>query len=127
MKKLFVIALLALPFCACATISGGGGRQTVNLMTNDGKQANAKVINGANIYTTVLPTALSIKRTGGLIAVNVEGNETTVATTTNLAPHVNGWFWANISSGGALGSSTDLVTGAAWKYDDNAIINVQRK
>ena len=126
MKKLFIIALLTLPLCACATIAGGGGRQNVNVMTSDNSQVQAKILNGTDVITTVLPSTVNLKRRNAATTVSIIPNDRIQATNYSVNSHLNVWFLGNILIGGLIGSTTDIASGAAWQYDNSVIVPVVR-
>ena len=114
MKKsllfLSISALLSISFLltSCATIVTG----TTQLVTITSNVEGATVsLDGVPVGKT--PFTGEIKKNGKMITIEKEGYKTyTLALSTSL----EGIFWGNIITGGTLGSSTDFVTGAAYKY-----------
>ncbi len=103
------IACLGLFFAGCASIVGGTS-QTVSINSNV-KGANV-IVNGANIGTT--PYNGPLKRgKSTTVTLQKDGYETKTIT---LNTEIESIFWGNIIIGGVLGSTTDLATGAMYKY-----------
>lgn len=126
MKKLIALVFIALPLEACATLVGGGGNQTINMMTADNRPAQARILNGTNNFQTMLPSSVGVKRNNSAVTVNVIEDEKTQPTVYSAQPRLNPWFWGNIIIGGLVGSTTDIASGAAWRYDDSVIVPVTR-
>lgn len=116
MKKLFLglAALSALWLTGCASLVDGNS-QSVSFASNpDGATV---YLNGAAIGKT--PVTISTKRKGGNqpIRFSKEGyKDVEVQLTSTLNP----WLFGNILTGGLLGSTTDGLSGAAYKYEPGA-------
>lgn len=113
MKKLLlgVGALSALLLTGCASIVDGNS-QSVSFASNpDGATV---YLNGAAIGKT--PMTMSAKRRGGPqpLRFTKEGHQDVEI---QLISGVNPWFFGNILTGGLLGSTTDGLSGAAFRYD----------
>ncbi len=107
--KILSIVCLGFLFAACASIVGGTS-QTVSINSN--VKGAAVIVNGANIGTT--PYNGPLKRSNiTTVTLQKEGFETkTITLNTEIEPI----FWGNIIIGGVLGSTTDLASGAMYKY-----------
>ncbi|MDR3347147.1 MAG: hypothetical protein LBN32_00895 [Helicobacteraceae bacterium] len=128
-KRFYLVALsaIALGFSGCATLVGGGGIQSVNLQTSDGKQTEATITSASGTQIVTLPTAITVKRGNAPLAVSVKETATTDASNFSQKPKINPWFFGNIITGGLPGSTTDAVTGSMWTYDQNIVVPVTRK
>ncbi|USN48091.1 MAG: PEGA domain-containing protein [Pseudobdellovibrionaceae bacterium] len=103
------IVCLGLFLAGCASIVGGTS-QTVSINSNV-KGANV-IVNGATIGTT--PYNGPLKRgKSTTVTLQKDGYETKTIT---LNTEIESIFWGNIIIGGVLGSTTDLSTGAMYKY-----------
>ena len=114
------IAAIVLAMSGCATIVKGD-KQTVSINSN---VRGAKVfVNGEQVGTT--PFTGQIKRKSGTtVTLNKDGFESKTVTMTTEIESV---FWGNIISGGGVGSTTDLTTGAMYYYAPATLqIDLQR-
>lgn len=113
MKKLLlsVFALSALWLTGCASIVDGNS-QSVSFASNP--EGATVYLNGAAIGKT--PMSISAKRRGGPqpLRFTKEGHQDVEI---QLISGVNPWFFGNVLSGGLLGSTTDGLSGAAFRYD----------
>ena len=125
MKKLIALVFIALPLAACATLFGGGGSQTMNIMTHDDKPAKAKIVNGSNSFAVTLPTSVQVKRKNSPIMVNIIADDNTQNTLYTVEQRINIWALVDLF-GGVFSTTTDLATGAAWCYDEGVIVPVTR-
>jgi len=113
-KLLLVTGAIMLTFSGCATILDG----TTQKISINSNPSDLKVKVGEQ--TVVTPAVITVKRENKDKIINVSGkcNKTIM-----LNKKLNPTFFVNILSGGAFGSTTDYVSGAMWKYDDNININ----
>lgn len=113
MKKLLLgfIALSTLWLTGCASIVDGNS-QSVSFASNP--EGATVYLNGAAIGKT--PVTINAKRQGASqpIKFSKEGHQDIEI---QLISTVNPWFFGNILTGGLLGSSTDGLSGAAFKYE----------
>ena len=103
-------------FSGCATIVSGK-TQKVKFISE--KPVKITVDN----KTSTTPATIEIKRENSSKIVTAECENKTKQII--LKRKVNPWFAGNLIFGGALGSTTDYVSGAMWEYDD--IVNVDCK
>lgn len=126
MRKVLMYTLPVLAtvvFSGCATILGGGNSQTISINSDTpmkGKISYEDGKNGEQYFTT--PATLNVERRSKDIKITSQNNEFDTKTQKS---NVNPWFLGNIIFGGLPGSTTDLVGGAAWKYDET--INLHSK
>lgn len=103
------LGMSAIFFSGCASIVGGTS-QVVSINSNV-KGADV-IVNGANVGTT--PYNGPVKR-GKSTTVTIQKTGYDSKTIT-LNTEIESIFWGNIIIGGVLGSTTDLSTGAMYKY-----------
>jgi hypothetical protein len=103
------IACLGPFFAGCASIVEGTS-QNVSIISN--VRGAHVIVNGVNVGTT--PYSGPIKRgKSTTVTLQKDGYETkTITLNTEIEPI----FFGNIIFGGVLGSTTDLATGAMYKY-----------
>lgn len=113
MKNLLLglAAAASLLLTGCASIVDGNS-QSVSFASNP--EGATVYLNGAAIGKT--PVTISTKRKGSAqpLRFTKEGHQDVEV---NMTSRVNPWFFGNIITGGLLGSSTDGLSGAAFKYD----------
>lgn len=110
----------------CSTIIEGS-KQTVNISTGMDKQIRAVVTSSDGTMPVMLPQAVAVDKSSNDIVINIKDSGCVLPSTTIVKSHLNPWFWGNIIFGGLLGSTTDSVSGAAWEYDNNILVNVALK
>ena len=97
---------------ACASLVNG----TTQAITVNSNVMDAQVLfNGQVIGRT--PLTMKVRRGGGRLTVQKPGY---APHTVHLQSNVSGWFWANIISGGTLGSSTDWASGGMYEYSPDS-------
>lgn len=105
----FLVLLLSLVVSSCSSIVNGTS-QTVSINSNV-KGADV-IVNGKTIGQT--PYNGPIKRAKTTtVTLTKSGYDTKTIT---LSTEVETVFWGNIIIGGVLGSTTDLASGAMYKY-----------
>lgn len=114
-NRLVGLVCFSLLISACATIVDGK-RETVSFSSEPpGAQI---IINGKAMGMT--PASIVLER-GDYDKANVvfkkEGYQDQQAT---IQTSLNGWFWGNIILGGLIGSTTDSLSGAMWKFAPNS-------
>lgn len=105
----FIILVGSVFMFGCSTIVRGTS-QTVSINSNV-KGADV-IVNGDTVGQT--PYTGPIKRSSTTtVTLRKEGYESKTIT---LNSEIEGVFWGNIIIGGFLGSTTDLASGAMYKY-----------
>ena len=133
MRKLSVavVALSSLALTGCATLFGGGSSQTVNLIPSDGKPHTVSVQSkGRSDFDIDIPKAIPVNRNSKPITIIVKDSKDGEIPPTTIKPKLNPAFAGNILPLGLacfLSSSVDWASGAAWKYDENATVNVTKE
>jgi hypothetical protein len=125
MKKRLLIAISlasAVLFSGCATILGGGNKQTISINSSKPMKGTMTYSDGSGMQHFTTPATLNVERKNKEIKLASNDEEFDTA---NLKNEINPWFWGNIIFGGLIGSTTDSVGGAAWKYDET--INLSEK
>ncbi len=124
---LSVIASGALLFTGCATIFGGGGKQHISIITDTQRSVtightedNKTLIQPQTVNAPV--TATVLRESKDLIVKDEKGECEPVLVESKMNP----WVWGDILAGSLLSTTVDLVTGAAWKYDDNVTIKCKK-
>jgi uncharacterized protein YceK len=129
MKKLYALFVVAaLPGCA-SIISGSSQHVNIQPSTSAHGRVDAEVTTKSGVQTVRLPAVITVKRSSQdiVVRVNEEDNPCLEETRTVISSGFNALVLANIITGGTLGSTTDGITGAMWKYDDVTIVPVQGK
>ena len=126
MKKLISLVLTATLLSGCASIVKGS-RQTINISTSTGKQADAIITTSTGQQNVVLPQAVPVKTDNMDITVNIKETRCNNASTTIVQSRLHPWFWGNVILRGVFGSTTDSVSGSMWTYDESVIVNVTEK
>lgn len=125
MKKTLYVALpliSAIIFSGCATILGGGNQQTISLNSSKPMKGNMKYSDGSGLQHFTTPATLSVERRSKDIVLTSSDGQFDAAT---VKSDMNPWLIGNIIFGGLIGSTTDSVGGAAWKYEQT--INLSEK
>jgi len=118
MKKSILIGIglgVTVMFSGCATILSG----TSEKISVNSNPSNIKFKLDQAEYTT--PAVITVKRENEDKIIKVDNPQ--CKKTIVLNKKINPTFFVNLLSGGPFGSTTDYVSGAMWKYDDNVNIN----
>jgi len=128
MNKKFLIALplvSAIMFSGCATVLGGGAKQKITI--NSSKPMNISLGYASDDNKTA--TSAQRATTPATITINRE-NKNLLLTSDNkefepvvIEKELNPWFWGDVLMTSPVSTTTDAVTGAMWKYDDNITIS----
>ena len=111
------ILTIALSISGCATLFGQSS-QVVNVRASNGQSFEAELSSGEPIKA---PGTVAIRKNGSE-PVKIITNDRNCSPVTTVDRTIAGVFWANVISGGILGSGTDYITGKMWNYDTNVII-----
>ena len=111
-------------FSGCATILGGGGKQKITVISSNpmnvriGYASNDnKTSTDAQSFTT--PATITMVRENKNLLLTSDNNEFEPVI---IEKKLNPWFWGDVIMTSLVSTTTDVVTGAIWKYDDNIII-----
>ncbi|MDD5371794.1 MAG: hypothetical protein PHO62_00025 [Sulfurimonas sp.] len=125
MKKIICVALPlvgVIMFSGCATILGGGNQQTISVNSSKPLKGEMKYSDGSGLQHFTSPATLSIERRSKDIVLTSSNGE---FDSTTVKSDMNPWLLGNIIFGGVIGSTTDSVGGAAWKYQE--VVNLPEK
>lgn len=125
MKKISIFALV-LAVSGCASIIDGK-HQNVNLVPSTSGKVSATVVSPSGVQEVTLPTVIHTERSKEDIIVKVEESRCYEESTQTVQSSVNPLILGNVICGGLLGSTTDFATGAAYEYDNSAIVYVNKK
>lgn len=126
MKKTVLSLTGIMLLSGCATLATGS-KQTINMATSSGKQAEATITSANGTFPVILPQAVTVEKSSENLIINITESDCIAPTTTMVVPYQQPWFWGNIIFGGLFGSTTDSASGAAWEYDDNLMVNINLK
>lgn len=124
-KYVLVATLSSFIFSGCATLFGGGGDQVIYIDSD--KPYKGKIYHIDKPYQSqefISPDTMYIERRNKDILITSPDKE---FETILVESNVNNWFWLNFAGFiyGSYSSTTDFVTGAAWKYDE--VVNIDSK
>ena len=137
-KNLVVVSLLvgtSMMFTGCATLFGGGGTQTINVQssktttvdmykikteknqeTGQTKETERTLIN-SNVQ---VPASINVDRDSKDVLIKPKDGSCKEVT---AAGSMNNWFLGDVLALSLVSTTTDAVTGAMWKYDDNVTLD----
>ncbi len=125
MKKIILVSTIlatSMMLSGCATLLGGGGSQTLSINSNKSVKGSIEYADGKGVQYFTAPATLNVERRSKDIIVKSKDNE---FATTTVESNLNGWFLGNIIFGGLVGSTTDSISGAAWKYENTVNVAAQ--
>jgi hypothetical protein len=119
MKKvnLIAVAFIALGVSGCSTLFGDS-QALINVRASNGQAFEGQLSDGTFLKA---PGTVAFRKDGSQ-PVKIITNDKACASVTTVDRQIDGIFWANVISGGLLGSGTDYVSGKMWDYDTNVII-----
>jgi len=127
MKKTLYVALPlvgAIMFSGCATLFGGGGKQQITI--NSEKPVSGKIGHVAEDNATIInqqqftaPATITVLREDKDIMITSDSHEFEPV---KVEKKLNPWFWGDVLATSLVSTTTDIVTGAMWKYDENVTI-----
>lgn len=126
MKKLVLMLLMATTLSGCASVIKGK-TQNINVTTPNGKDVEATVFTSAGMQEMQLPRVIAVPKDSQDITINVKEGKCHKETVSTVPSHIEPWFFGNILSGGILGSTTDSITGAMWRYDEQVTVTIDEK
>lgn len=120
----------ALMFTGCATLFGGGGKQTVSVNIDGEKRVKGTLMyegDAKYVQHFTAPATLNVERRSADIILKSDNDEFHDTVVPNS---VNGWFLVNIlgfPGGTVISSTTDAATGSMWKYDETVNLSAKQK
>jgi len=127
MKKNLLIAIpLAsmVMFSGCATVLGGGAKQQITINSSKSMDVSLGYASddnktAINAQKVTAPATITMVRDNKNLLLTSDNNEFKPVT---IEKKVNPWFWGDVVMLSLVSTTTDAVTGAMWKYDDNITI-----
>jgi len=124
-KSLIVLPLVsAFLFSGCATLIGGGAKQTLSISSDSSKRMKAiiKYSDGSSPQYLAIPGTVIIKRQNKSLIVESVNHD---FQSQIIQQEFNQLFWLNFfgSYGGPFSSTTDYISGAIWQYDEAIIVH----
>ena len=112
-------------FSGCASILGGGTKQTVSISRDSNKRMKAVVTysDGSKPQYLTIPGTITMVRANKDLKIESKEQEFQPVI---IEKELNPFFWGNILFGYTFPvfSTTDAVSGAMWKYDEAVILHV---
>lgn len=95
-----------------------------------GAKCTISKTSGVAVHTGNTPMVVTLDSSDGFfssadytLSCEKEGYATSEA---KIEGHLNGWYWGNIVFGGVIGLFiVDPATGAMWRLDDTAVVNLE--
>ena len=140
MKKTILIVITTIItsvlLTGCATLFGGGSKQPINIQSNKEMLVNIYKVEELKdtdsdnekkapqlIHSNIkIPTTISVDRESKDILIKPVNEE---CQETRIEHEMNDWVWGDIIATSLASTTTDALTGAMWKYDENTIIDCQ--
>ncbi len=119
-------ALFLLGLTSCATIVDGGP-DTINLMTSDGSQVQARINSQMGTQQVTLPTFITVPKSCSDISVQIIESDTNQQSFAVASSSVNPWIFGNIIFGGLIGLAVDAAAGNMCTYEKTLIVPVYTK
>jgi len=126
MKRVFFAIILTSLFASCATLFSGS-KNTVHIRT-DPPKADISILdrNGKEVFSGTSQAIVQLKSGAGYfvparytVKISAPGYQERII---EIKSTINGWYFANIFIGGAIGMLfVDPATGAMWKLKDIVI------
>ena len=126
-------------FSGCATLFGGGSNQQINIQSKKDtlvniykveplKDKNSEELDTSDkkkepqlIHSNLkLPATVNVNRESKDILIKPTNDE---CEELRVKKELNGWFWGDVIATSLVSTTTDAVTGAMWKYDENATVD----
>lgn len=127
-------AVLAAAVLATTTLAGcasvfDGGNQSVNIRPSTvGGQVAVKVTSKSGTQNVQIPGTVSVDHDKSELMVTVDDN-CYEPSQMSSSPSVNPWAIGNVLFGlfGLTGTTVDMNSGNAWKYDDTITVPTTKK
>ena len=125
-RNLFIAIPLAsiIMFSGCATVLGGGAKQQITI--NSSKSMNVSLGYASDDNKTAInpqritaPATITMVRDNKNLLLTSDDNEFEPMI---VEYEMNPWVWGDVLMTSLVSTTTDAVTGAMWKYDDNITI-----
>ncbi len=130
MKNILVSAILLMFLSSCGLIFGGKS-QNINIMAADGSSDVEVEISsgGGEVKTVKLPANVNLKRSNSLITIRVKENACYKKSQSTSDSKMNLFVLLDALGGGlsTTSTTTEYVAGSLWAYDENIMVNVDKK
>ena len=123
-KTLLMLPLAGLLLSGCASIMSGR-TQTINVQSTSEDDVVIEVVSKSGVQKVKTPAVISVKRSKESIQLTVK-DKCFRRQSTSIDSGINMWFLGNIITGGLTGTSTDLITGAIWEYDETILVPAEK-
>jgi hypothetical protein len=129
MKKISLVIFLALVLTSCATIFSSKTQNISLIPTNSSEPVEVEVSNGKIMQNTKIPSTIFVPRANQNLIIKVKESSCYKTSSSVHESRLNFVTLLNIFGGWFSTSSTttDSATGALWSYDDNIMVNTQKK
>jgi hypothetical protein len=122
-------------FTGCATLFGGGANQAINIQSSktqtvdvykvktkkDEENGEVKVVGEDLIHSNIqVPSSVNVNRDTKDILIKSKDGE---CKEKKVEKKLNPWFWGDVVATSLVSTTTDAVTGAMWKYDENVSLD----
>lgn len=141
MKKSLLImssvVAVSILFTGCATLFGGGANQSINIQSSksqtvdvykiktkkDEKSGETSIIGEDLIHSNIqIPSSVNVNRDSKDILIKTKDGE---CKEKKVEKKLNPWFWGDVLATSLVSTTTDAVTGAMWKYDENVTLDCE--
>lgn len=141
MKKSLLImssvVAVSILFTGCATLFGGGANQSINIQSSksqtvdvykvktkkDANSGEVSVTGEDLIHSNIqIPSSVNVNRDSKDILIKTKDGE---CKEKKVEKKLNPWFWGDVVATSLVSTTTDAVTGAMWKYDENVTLDCE--
>ncbi|RXJ96670.1 hypothetical protein CRU94_00725 [Arcobacter sp. AHV-9/2010] len=122
-KYVLVATLSSFIFSGCATLFGGGGDQVIYIDSD--KPYKGKIYHIDQPFLSqdfTSPATVYVERRNKDIVIKSENGDFEEQI---VNKKMNNWVWLDILATSPLSTTVDLVTGAAWKYDERVSLDAE--
>ena len=125
-KSLFITTALVsvVALSGCATLFGGGGKQKITVNSSKPMKVKMGYASDDNKTSTDFqsfnaPATITMIREDKDLLLTSDDNEFEPVV---VEKKLNPWFWGDVIALSLVSTTTDAVTGAMWKYDENITV-----
>lgn len=129
MKKTILLISLLFGLSSCATFFSGK-TQSINLIpTDSSERSEVEISNGRIVQNTKIPSVIIVPRANQNLIIKVKESDCYKSSSSIHESRLNLFTLLNILGSWLSTSSTttDSATGALWSYDNNIMVNTQKK
>ncbi len=124
-KLLIALSLVSVViFSGCATLFGGGAKQQIAINSSKPMKAQLGYMGDDNrtfspLQTLTTPAVVTVVRDNKNLLLKSDDNEFEPMI---IEKKTNPWFFGDVLALSLVSTTTDVVTGALWKYDETVTI-----